>query len=50
MEHKFEIAARMRTSNEFSHNSGVQELTLAKCTYTHYGDYSESLEVDRGRN
>ena len=30
---KFEIAARMRTSNEFSHNSRVRELMLAKCTH-----------------
>ena len=33
MERIFEIAAGMRTSSEFSHNSRARELTLAKCTH-----------------
>ena len=33
MERIFEIAASMRTSSEFSHNSRARELTLAKCTH-----------------
>ena len=33
VERKFEIAARIHTSSEFSHNSRTQELTLAKCTH-----------------
>ena len=33
MEHIFEIAAGMRTSSEFSHNSRARELTFAKCTH-----------------
>ena len=33
MERIFEVAAGMRTSSEFSHNSGARELMLAKCTH-----------------